>query len=250
MFKAQYIGGEFVYAFLPVGVKCGPASRQAVVTFGSKAAWMSSGKFFVYDGTVEELPSEVGDYVFGRLNRAQASKVSAQLLSDFSEIVWYYPSTSGTENDSAVIWNYATDTWRLEAIPRASGCDRGFLEFPLAAAPNGAVYEHEKGTTYQDTGGSAYVPYAESGTLELGEGDNVITVFGMVPDERTLGESNARFYGRFSPTGSETTFGPFTMAYPTTFIFETRQLRMRVTQVTGGWRVGTPKLDVIPGGVW
>lgn len=94
----------------------------------------------------------------------------------------------------------------------------------------------------------AYTPYIESGPLELGEGDRVMHVRGYIPDEETVGEVTTYLYTRLYPTAPETTSGPFFNANPTSIRLTARQVRLRHTQVTGGFRIGTPRLEVIPGG--
>jgi len=249
LWSMRYIGGTLVYGFVRVGSQCGAISRLAMGMVGETAYWMGRRGFYVYDGAVRPIPCEVGDYVFNRLTQAQVSKVCCVVNSDFNEVTWYYPSTAGTENDSGVTYNYAQGWWSLSTIARSSGIDRGFLEYPIVASPGGAIFEHEKGTQHQDEAGSvAYIPYIESGPLEIGEGDRVMHITGYIPDEETLGEVQTRLYTRLHPTASETTSGPYTNTNPTSIRLTARQVRIRHTQVTGGFRIGTPRLEVIVGG--
>jgi hypothetical protein len=52
-------------------------SSQSVAAIDTAAIWMSSAGFWIYDGYVKPLPSDVSDYVFGNMNFNQASKVYA-----------------------------------------------------------------------------------------------------------------------------------------------------------------------------
>lgn len=249
LWAMRYIGGTLVYSFQQLGSECGAISRRSMAVVDGKAFWMGPRGFFAYDGYVRPIPCEVGDFVFNRVNRAQASKIAAHALSDFNEVWWYYPSGSGTpECDSYVALNYETGTWRLGAFERTDGIDRGFLEYPLAADASGAVYEHEQGTTYADEGGSpSYTPYIESGPVEIGEGDQTMMIRQYIPDEETLGEVSLVVYSALYPTATETTSAAFTAANPTDLRITARQLRFKFTQVTGGWRVGVPRFEVVPG---
>lgn len=248
LFGMRYIGGTFVYSFQLLG-EGGAISRRSMAMMDGRAYWMGARGFFAYDGAVRPIPCEVGDYVFNRLNRAQASKIAAVVSADFNEVTWYYPSNSGSENDSYVTYDYLENHWTIGSIVRTDGIDRGFLQYPLLADADGCVYEHENGTTYADEGGSpSYTPYVESGPVEIGDGDRVMHVTGYIPDEETLGEVNTRIYSRLYPTGTETTHGPYTNTNPTNVRITARQVRVRHTQVTGGFRIGTPRLDVKPGG--
>jgi hypothetical protein len=115
---------------------------------------------------------------------------------------------------------------------------------PFWIAADGILYEQEVGFDY---GGQA--PFAETGPIALGVGENVMAVRGMIPDENTLGDVNATFKTRFYPTDTERDYGPYSMANPTSLRFTGRQVRMRVTGNTSSdWRVGIMRLDAVAGG--
>jgi hypothetical protein len=250
LFTLKYIGGNFVYSLNQMGSECGAISRHAMGMIDGRSFWMGQNQFFTYQGYVQPVPSEVSDHVFGRLNRAQASKVACHPLSDYGEVWWYYPAGTSTENNAAVGYNYLGNFWMLiDDYSRTHGIDRGFLEYPLAAGPNGAVYEHEKGTAYADEGGTpSYTPSAESGPFELGNGDNVMMARQFVPDEKSLGQVNVQLLGAMYPTATETTYGPFTLNNPTDLRITARQMRVKINQTTANWRWGTPRIDLVPGG--
>ena len=50
------------------------------------------------------------------------------------------------------------------------------------------LYEHEVGFDY-----GSLTPFAESGPLRIGSGDNVVSVTELIPDEKTQGDVNAVF---------------------------------------------------------
>jgi len=249
LFSMRYIGGELIYSFNKVGSQCGAISRRSMAIFDGRAIWMGRRGFFLYDGFVQPIPCPVGDFVFNQLNQDQRSQIAADVRADFHEVWWYYPSST-SDNDNAVVYNWLGNHWRIEPIDRTAGIDRGVFEFPLAADPSGAIYEHENGALYADEGGSpSYTPYAESGPIELGNGDNVMAIRQFIPDEDSLGEAKVKIFSRFYPTATETDNGFFTLANPTDMRITARQVRVRVQQVTAGMRWGTPRLEAVPGGL-
>lgn len=252
LWAMRYIAGNEVYTFKKVGGSCGAISRRSMAVVDGWAAWMGQQNFYIYDGSVRSVPCEVADYVFTDLNRDQASKIAADVRSDFNEVWWYYPSSGSTENDRAVGVNYEEGHWMvISGFERTAGVDRGFLEYPLAGDAAGAVYWHEKGISYTDDGGSpSYTPGAESGPYEIGNGDRVMTIRSVIPDEETLGELDFSLITAFYPTGSETTHGPFTAGEKTDVNDRAtgRWVRLKVDQSTANWRLGTPRLDVKAGG--
>ena len=241
---AQYVGAPFVYGFEKAGSGCGLISAQAVAAIDTAAIWMSKSGFWIYDGYVKPLPSDVSDYVFGNINFNQASKVYAVHNSKFGEIWWYYPSSGSNENDSYVTYNYREQHWNIGTLARTAGTDAGVFANPLAVSTDGYIYEHEVGFAYD----SASL-YAESGPVQLGNGDNIMSVRQVVPDEQTLGEAVVSFKTRNYPTGTQSTFGPYTAANPTDVRFAARQVNMKVTGNTlADWRIGVMRLDAVPSG--
>jgi len=241
---AVYIGAPFVYGFEKAGSGCGLISAQAVVAIDTAAIWMSKSGFWTYDGYVKPLPSDVSDYVFTNINFNQASKVYAVHNSQFGEIWWYYPSSSSNENDSYVTYNYRENHWNIGSLARTAGTDAGVFTNPLLVSTDGYIYEHEVGFAYD----SASV-YAESGPVQLGNGDNLMSVRQVVPDEQTLGEAVVSFKTRNYPTGAQSTFGPYTAANPTDVRFSARQVNIKVTgAVLADWRIGVMRLEAVTSG--
>jgi hypothetical protein len=241
---ANYIGAPFIYGFEKAGSGCGLISAQAVAAIDTAAIWMSKSGFWTYDGYVKPLPSDVSDYVFTNMNFNQASKVYAVHNSQFGEIWWYYPSSGSNENDSYVTYNYRENHWNIGSLARTAGTDAGVFTNPLLVSSDGYIYEHEVGFAYD----SASV-FAESGPVQLGNGDNIMKVREVVPDEQSLGEAVVSFKTRLYPTGTQSTFGPFSAANPTSVRFSGRQVNMVVTgAVLADWRVGVFRLDAVAGG--
>lgn len=245
LWVAKYIGGTLVYSFTSRGENCGAVSRHAMTVFDGIAVWMGKGKFFIYDGAVRELPCDVADWLFPRINRAQASKIFSDIRADFHEVTWYFPGPGQTEISESVSYNWKDDVWSLGAggLIRTAGCDtQSLLEFPIMFDEAGVGYEHENGTAMAGMGS----PYIESGPVELEQGDRFVFLRQFIPAEDALGEVVMRIYTRNYPTETEVTNGPYTMTNPTDLLLNARQFRVRFTQSTAGWRIGKGRFDVLP----
>lgn len=238
---ATYIGLPYVYSFEKAGSGCGVISSQAVAAIDTAAIWMSKSGFWVYDGYVKPLVSDVGDYIFQNINYNQSSKVYVVHNSKYGEIIWFYPSTSSNENDSYVSYNYREGHWAIGTLSRTAGTDRGVFINPLMISSDGYIYEHEVGYAYDSA-----VPFAESGPYEIGNGDNIMSVRRVIPDEQTLGEVVVSFKTRMYPMATETTYGPYAAAQPTDVRFAARQVKVRYTgNSLEDWRVGVNRFDVV-----
>ena len=241
---AQYVGPPFVYGFEKAGSGCGLISAQSVAAIDTAAIWMSSSGFWTWDGYVKPLPCDVSDYVFNDINLTQKSKIYAVHNSKFGEIWWFYPSNDSNENDSYVSFNYREGHWNIGTLSRLAGVDAGVYTYPIMVDSSGYIYEHEVGFDYDSA-----VLYAQSGPIELGTGENIMNVRQVIPDEQTLGEALVSFKSRFYPTGTESTFGPFTAANPTSVRFSGRQVEIKVTGNTlADWRIGVMRLEATAGG--
>ena len=241
---ASYIGLPYVYSFEKVGSGCGVISAQAVAAIDTSCMWMSQSGFWSYDGYVKPMACDVGDYVFNGMNLNQASKVYAVHNSAFGEVTWFYPSLSSNEVDSYVTYSYREGHWSIGLLARTAGTDRGVFVNPMMVGTDGYVYDHEVGFTYDSVS-----PYAQSGPIELGNGDNVMAVRSVIPDEQTLGEVAISFTARMYPTSAETSYGPFSAKAPTDARFTGRSVKMKVTgNVLEDWRVGVMRLEATSAG--
>ena len=212
--------------------------------------WMGNGGFFRFDGNlVSEIPCDVHDYVFGDINTSQKSKTWAFTNGQFGEIWWFYASSNSTEIDRYVAFDYKENHWLIGNLSRTTGASRGVFEYPMLMDAAGAMYDHEVGLSYAVSGTEQSV-FAESGPISIGNGDNIMQVTDLIPDEKTQGDVDVTFKSRYYPNDTEYTHGPYTPSSPTAVRFSGRQIRMRVEGDApyAAWRVGTMRVDAKAGG--
>ena len=242
---ARYAGPPYVYGFERVGTSCGVISRKAVADVDVGVFWMGQRGFYLFDGnSVNELPCEVHDYVFGDMNPAQQSKIWSLNNGQFGEVWWFYPSANSTEIDRYVVFDYKEQHWLIGNLSRTSGVQRGVFKYPFMTNTDVDLLEHEVG--YNMDGSSIF---AETGPISIGTGENIMSVTKLIPDELTQGDVSLTFKTRFHPNDTESSHGPFDPSNPTSVRFTGRQMRMRVTgNQIGAWRVGTMRVDAKPMG--
>lgn len=240
---ANYVGPPFIYSFSKVGDNCGLVAPNAVVSLpNGNVMWASyQGTFYVYDGSaVRPVPCEVTDYLKANVNWDQKAKIAATSNSLFNEVWFFYPSTAGDECDSYVSYNFIEGHWSVGSMDRSCGVDVGAYDVPLFVSTDGYWYKHETGFS---VGGASV--YAQSGPIEMGMGRYWAWVTSLVPDENTLGDLQVSFIGAASPTGDQTTYGPYTPGNYTDMRFTGRQMAVKV-ESTGEkeWRWGVPRIEV------
>jgi len=224
--------------------------------------WMGRDTFYSYDGRVQTLPCAVRQKVFGDINRDRLRTIYAGVNSEFTEIIWFYPSASATENDSYVVYNYGEKVWYYGNMSRTAWIDRGIRNFPQATGTltYPYLYNHEFGT---DDDGSPITSYVESSPFDLGEGENFGFIDKVIPDLTFDGSTvdspvvdftmQARnFPGanyNVSQTGSATRTSTTPVEQFTNQIFvrvRGRSMSLKVSSNTAGvqWRLGTPRVNV------
>jgi len=179
----QYVGAPFTFGLTEISTNITIAGPQSAVAVNDSVFWMGEGDFYIYDGRVRKLPCTVREYVFSRLDIAQAQKVTAAHNAEHSEVWWFYQSTDGTENDSYVVYNYEQNIWYYGTLERTAWQQRGIFGFSIAAAPDGYLYYHEVGISDGSTNPSSAIhAYIESSPVDMGEGDKYMFASHIIPD--------------------------------------------------------------------
>ena len=181
----QFIGAPFTFGIQPLASNTTIMGPNAAIAVEDAVFWMGRQNFYIYDGKTQQLPCTVKERVFFDFNYDQAHKVFAGVISEFSEIVWYYCSNTNSvanggtgENDRYVIYNYAEQSWYYGNLGRSAFLDRGIRTFPIAAE-DGYLYNHETG--YSDDG-SIMTSTIESSPIDMGDGDQFIFIRRLIPD--------------------------------------------------------------------
>jgi hypothetical protein len=242
---ATYQGPPTVFGFQKIGNSCGLVGRNMLASVGPTAFWMGERNFFVYDGsTARVLPCEVHDKVFTEMNRDRISHGFCVANQKFNEVWWFYPGEGQSENTRYVAYDYNENHWLVGDLGRCTGVDSGVFLDPMWIGTDGAVYRHESG--YGHEGSAVFV---ESGPVNIADGDTVMRITEMIPEEDTQGEVSVKFKTRFYPNGSETEHGPFDPTNPTSVRMTGRQVRVRIDgDAEANWRVGDVRLRISGGG--
>ena len=181
----QFIGAPFTFGIQPLASNTTIMGPNAAIAVEDAVFWMGRQNFYIYDGKTKQLPCTVKERVFFDFNYDQAHKVFAGVISEFSEVIWYYCSNTNSvanggtgENDRYVIYNYAEQTWYYGNLGRSAFLDRGIRTFPIAAE-DGYLYNHETG--YSDDG-SIMTSRIESSPIDMGDGDQFTFIKRLIPD--------------------------------------------------------------------
>ena len=247
--RMYYTGSPFIYGIQDAGTNCKTLSPRTVVTAGAFLTWMGENSFFVFDGTVKEIPCDVHDYIYDTLNSTYRKSSCGGHNSNYNEMWFFFPSGDSQIPNKYVIWNYAENVWSIGILDRSCWLDQGVFDFPIACDSSGFVYQHDSTTLNNSENLGNSVPFCESGPIEIGNGDNYVQCNQIIPDEEsaTLPGVSLSFKGKFTPLGAETDFGSFTFESDgyTDARFSARQVKMKVTGDTDQtFQVGKIRLNV------
>ena len=260
----QFLGPPFTFGINTLSENITIAGPLAAIAIEDNVFWMGAEEFYVYGGAVQRLPCSVRDYVFSDINSDQIEKVTASTNTAFSEIWWFYPSSSSTENDRYVVYNYEQQIWYYGTLARTCWLDRGVETFPIAASTDNALYYHELGTddgsTIPPSGITAFI---ESSQMDIGDGDQFVFLRRLIPDLTFRDSTNqtpqatmtlkARNYpgGAYLQTNSKTV--EKTASVPVEQFTDQVNVRLRgrsfafkiETTDTGiAWRLGSPRVEI------
>ena len=261
----NYLGSPFYWGFEKVGTT-GIISPKAFANIDAGVVYMGRRGFYLFTGNqVQKINCEVADFVFDDLNASELGQIYAVTNKQYSEVIWFYPSTNSTHIEKFVSWNYEKNAWTIGNMERSCGVDRGVFDYPLyvSSRHKGSpakirIYEHEVGIAYPEaTGSNAGVPFIESGDIDLGQ-NKILYLTKLIPDEQNLGDVNIKLKSKLYPTSSETTHPDpssspdfFSSTNPTPIRVSGKQLKVRFeanTSQPSDFRIGTFKLEGKAGG--
>jgi len=201
----QFVGPPFTFSVRQVGTNCGCIGQHGMVFAEGAVYWLGfGGGFFVFDGTVKQLPSLVEDFVFTDLednlgfNYDASQLVYAYHNSLYNEVGWFYPSakisttvsTPSTQINRNVVYNFIENTWVTGSLARTTYIDASTFDLPYATQyiANGTpsfpiingvtntygstkYWEQETGVNEVDTNGvnTAIAAYVQSGDYDISE---------------------------------------------------------------------------------
>jgi hypothetical protein len=246
----RYIGYPLVFSFERVGTNCGISGPNAAVAIESGVLWFGNdARIYSYsNGVVTNIPCDVEDWLEENFDKLKQTQVYAGTLTEHSEVYWFFPAIDGTTK--YCVYNYRAGIWYIGSLDRISWLDRGVWKHPVGVSSDGYLYQHEDGNT--DSGVSRVgTIYAETGAMEIAPGERVMDILQLIPDEAVRGAVNVTLKCKYTPTGTETSYGPYTVrddGYTDTRA-SGRQAKLRIEAARDeDFRVGNFRADVVQAG--
>lgn len=262
LWAMNYIGPPNVFGFNKIGAGAGLAGSHAALQLRGNVYWMGQSNFYIYaGGGVQVLPCPVWDAVFQNLNTAFIKNVRAMPNTPFNEAGWLYPSAASAngECDSYVKMNITEpgNPWDYGPMSRSAWIDQTILGPPVAATPQGVIYQHE---TTNDADGGPLMASFTTGYFLIAEGEDFPFVDQVIPDMKwgffgagQIAQVQLTFNIINYPGDTPVSYGPYTVTQATEYIsvrFRGRQMSITVqsTDVGSFWRLGRLRYRYSPSG--
>ena len=260
LYSMQFVGPPFTFAVNLINEGTGLLGPKAAVTSAQSIYWMSSTNFYAYTGSVQKIPCSVHNYVYSDINLTQSFKVHAFTITEKSEVGWFYCSSSATEIDRYVIYNYEDSVWYYGELERYAWLDSGIEDYPRATYDS---YLYEQETGFNDDDSPMTNVFIESSDFEVGEGEQFAYIQRMFPDLKFLSNSNQGKVNlvlktRDNPGESLSTNSTSSVGSSTGQVSLRARSRQAVFRVESdddsdgndnvGWRLGATRLDIKPDG--
>lgn len=264
----QFIGPPFTFGLRQLGQNCGIIGQHAGIDLNGNSFWMSQDSFYLFDGSVKKLPCTVEQFVFNNINITAAENAFTGHNGEFNEILWFYPREGSSQINAIVAYNYVEQTWWTGTLARTSWIDREVYNNPIGTQylantvannetilglTNGATqaYLHETGN---NADGEAMTAFVKSGSVEIGEGNDILFVQKLIPDiQNQEGTLNMKLEFKYYPNNTTSTIKTATFTDTTEFVSlrgRGREFTVNVVSNTTGttWRLGTQRFDIQPDG--
>ena len=267
LYSMQFVGAPFTFGVNLINENVGLISPNGFVNAPDAVYWMARDGFYTYTGSVQRLQCSVLNYVLDDFNSNQSFKVTAFTNKEFNEVGWFYPSSSSTEIDRYVTYNYLEGAWSIGELSRTAWLDDGIFEKPRATGKDSSVnyiYIHEDS---DDADGSPMNNvFIESGDIDVDDGEKFGFVRKIIPDVKffgtnsTSGQINFVLKTRNFPGDSLTTNSTNDVTSSTQqnhvrarsrqMVFRAQSDDDAATGVRTGfkWRLGANRIEIRPDG--
>ena len=131
--RVSFTGGANIWRYDTLTDSSSILSKKAPVEYDGVYYWVGVDRFYLYNGTVQELPNDMNlNWFFDNINPDHRQKVWAWKVPRYGEIWWFFPYGSSTECNAAVIYNVREKTWYDALLVRTAGAPARVCPAPVA----------------------------------------------------------------------------------------------------------------------
>jgi hypothetical protein len=210
LIRASFVGGDSIFNFDTVSDAITVMSPRSIVEYDGAHFWLGVDRFYLYAGTVRELPNAHNlDYLLKNINEAYKSRSFAFRNARHGEIWFCVPLEASEWPNHAFVFNVRGNFWYDTPLPESGrSAAEPALTFPYPVmsgvdATEGGNYkfwQHETGVDKVDGGVVEPIrSYFQTGDISLLEGqqpqDKEVQVLKIEPDFQQAGEMSVTVIG-------------------------------------------------------
>ena len=275
LIRVSYVGGSALWRYDTLTNNTSIISSNCAIEYDGMYFWIGVDRFFVYDGSIKELPNMLNMvWFFNNLYWAYRHRIWAMKVSKWGEIWWFFPTTASIsgECDHVLIFNIREKTWYDCALSRSAGHMAPTYQYPVMADPvdspvssgNYGLWVHEFGLDQVDQGVTTAIDsyfetsdfgYPAGGAMDQQQGPNYQTrLIRVEPDFGQVGNMSVQVRGNNYANAPDVASAeyPFGAADTKVDLREQRRnirVKFRSNTIGGDYIMGKPLLHYEKGDV-
>ena len=120
LYSLQFIGPPLTFGLNLINEGVGLIGPNAAVNSPAGIFWMDRKGFYVYNGSVQNIPCSVQSYVFDDINEEQNFQFFGFLNRQFNEVGWFYSSSDSNLPNRYAVFNYVDNVWSIGQLDRTA----------------------------------------------------------------------------------------------------------------------------------
>ena len=198
LYSMTFVGQPFTFSLNLVNEGVGLVSPNAMVNTPKGIFWMDRKGFYAYNGSVQEIPCTVQNYVFSDINQIQSYQIFGFVNKAFDEVGWFYCTADSDVLNKYVVLNYEENVWTIGSLSRTCWLDEGIFSDPKATSSSsdvGYLYNHETGN--DDDGSAMSNVFIESSDFDIDPaGEDFQFISRVIPDIQFTGTGSTGSTGQ------------------------------------------------------
>ena len=252
----DYVGLPYVYRYKPIGKIPIPISAASMSSIPEGIIWISAEGFWLYNGSMADIVQcPIWDVISANMDfeRTVRESHSVNMLVR-GEIWWFWVDKAlglETQRYAALDYRAKPIIWMAGYLSRTCGNTYGNDRYPMMS-DGVKVWKHETGFSYP---GARFMPFLESQTLNIMDGERFATIRKILPeiagDRSALAFSLAMVNDRTDPANEKYSAQRTVNGHGWVDIRETaRDARLRIDMIKNAdWStVGPIIFDIKPRG--
>jgi hypothetical protein len=190
LYSVQFVGAPAYWGSQLLGDNISIIGPKAVALASGVTYWMGKDKFYLYDGRLQTLNSDLRRYVFEDINQRQSEQVFCTTNEGFNEVWWFYCSANSDTVNRYVVYNYVEKIWYYGTMARTAWLDSSIFTYPIAATYQNLLMYQENGTDANETGTPVPIEASiSSAEFDIDDGHNFGFIWRVLPDVTFGGSS-------------------------------------------------------------